>query len=136
MYPSCLYVPEHLHIVFNALQHAVEVLPVHRHFITRLKALEQFLADKQLRRFYVATCLQGHARVAMFKQYSTVHIDWRWEVLNKALDQLIPLFNAMKGTVNSQDITMSDGGACDAVLLTSVRATLDSPFFFGNSRRW
>ena len=129
MYPSCLYVPEHLHIVFNALQHAVEVLPVHRHFITRLKALEQFLADKQLRRFYVVTCLQGHASAAMFKQYSTVHIDWRWGVLNKALDQLIPLFNVMKGTFNIQNITMSDGGACDAALLKSVRETVGSPFF-------
>ena len=35
MYPVALYMPEHLHALFNAVRHAVEKLPTHKFFINR-----------------------------------------------------------------------------------------------------
>ena len=45
---------------------------------------------------FIATCLvAGGPDAGKFKHYSTVHIDWRWEMLSIALDVLIPLIGIL-----------------------------------------
>ena len=90
MYPRCLWIPGHLHVMFNALEEAVKGLSVSKAFLDHLRALQQFLSDKQLRRTFQASCLAGKPCFGKFSKYRTVHIDWRWEFLSKALDHFIP----------------------------------------------
>ena len=128
-YPNCIYMPEHLHMLFNALQHAVESIPEHRLWIVRLRALERFLSDRSLRRLFVATCLIGHPEAWRFKYYSTVEINWRWEMLSKALDCLIPLFDLMMHTLDLEKLTKTDGSDIDPNLARDAHATLHMPDF-------
>ena len=90
LYPNCLYMPEHLHIIYNALQNGVEKIPQNKKWIKRLKALERFLSDKSLRRLFMAQCFKDSEDEQLFTHYSSVEIDWRWEALEKALDRLLP----------------------------------------------
>ena len=94
-YPNALYMPEHLHIVYNALQNSVKKLPGQRAFMSHLASIEKFLSDKSCRRLFIATCLGG-AEKAAFMSYAVVHCDWRWEFLSTALDKLIPLLGIMR----------------------------------------
>ena len=94
MYPAAMWLPGHLHIFFNALQEAIEGMDGHKDFIHKLRAVEDFLSDKSLRRAFQARCLRPED-VRLFEWYSTVHIDWKWEFLSKALDKLVVLIRIM-----------------------------------------
>ena len=96
-YPRAIYMPEHLHIMNNALKAGVEKLENHGFFMNSLRGMERFLSDKSLRRLFVARCLGGweHPDAWMFASYSTVHIDWRWEMLEVAFKKLIPLMKTL-----------------------------------------
>jgi hypothetical protein len=97
MYPRMLNVPGHLHILYNALESACKSLPTMEKFTERLKALQRFLCKRPLRRKFVKSCLEAATddEQQMFMHYSSVHIDWRWEYLSKALDKLIPLLDTL-----------------------------------------
>ena len=53
LYPNALWMPEHLHIIFNPLEAAVCKLVGHDNWLSLLKAVENFLSDSTLRRLFV-----------------------------------------------------------------------------------
>ena len=53
LYPNALWMPEHLHIYFNALGHAVCKLESHKHWINRLRQVATFLPGSSLRRLLI-----------------------------------------------------------------------------------
>ena len=55
MYPRCLAMPGHLHILFNALEEAVKSLSISAKFLERLRSLQSFLSNRQLRQRFQAT---------------------------------------------------------------------------------
>ena len=92
--PDLLHIPGHLHIIYNAMKSAALSLSFMASFLEHLRALQDLLSSKKLRKKFQASCLPPHVR-GQFKHYSTVHIDWRWEFLSKALDRLLPLYPLM-----------------------------------------
>ena len=130
LYPNCLYMPEHLHMIYNALQNGVEKIPEHKRWIKQLRAIEHFLSDKSLRRLFMATCMKDDPRKDLFKYYSSVSIDWRWESLSKALDQLSPLFEILQEKWDLAKMMVSDDGKSDAALLREVGEVLKTPYYY------
>ncbi|CAK0828340.1 unnamed protein product, partial [Prorocentrum cordatum] len=128
MYPNALGMPESLHIMFNALQHAVEKLPCHKTFISDLRNIENFLADRSLRRLFVNTCLDDSLK-SKFDHYSTVHISWRWEVLAKALTELIPRFSILKDRFDLGKMKTSPERQVKTHVIDDAYASLQVPHF-------
>ncbi len=125
LYPNALWMPEHLHIFFNALEHAVGKLEVYKHWINRLRQVEHFLSDGSLRRLFIHLFMRDEP--GLLKHYSTVHIDWRWEMLSKALDKLIPIFNILRDRFNLQTFLRSaDGGKVDANVAREAMLTMQT----------
>ena len=75
LYPNAIWMPEHLHIFFNALQHAVEKLAVHKYWLNRLRQIEAFLSEPSLRRLFINLFMKDDP--GLMKNCSRVHIDWR-----------------------------------------------------------
>lgn len=91
-----LGLPGHIHIIYNALAACAQKLEFMPQFLEHLSAMEEFMSTKALRNKFRVSCLGSNELLkAAFKNYSTVHIDWRWEFLSKALDRLIPLWPYM-----------------------------------------
>ena len=92
--PVALWVPGHIHMVWNAVQEALESMPLWTSFYKRLQGIVDFVRSKGLRQRFQALCLgQSHqARwQALFNHFSAKPIDWRWEKLMTTLDALAPL---------------------------------------------
>ena len=56
------------------------------------------------------TCLIGTAFAPLFEHYSVTHIDWRWEMLSKVLDKMVPLLFIMSEHFVLDKILHSDSG--------------------------
>ena len=91
--------------------------------------MERFLADKSLRRLFIAKLLQNYSRADLFKSYSRVDVDWRWETLQKALEQLIPLWEPLKEVYDMSQLMGHEDGKSEAGLLREVDAALKTPLF-------
>ena len=128
-YPCALYMPDHLHVIYNALQSGVEGLSTYKHWMNRLRSIERFLSDKGMRRCFVATFLANHPESDKFRHYSTVVIDWRWEMLSVALDSLIPLFKVMKEVFDVNTFTHADEGKIDAAVVRECHEALHTKNF-------
>ena len=97
MYPNLLNLNEHLHILYNAVKEGIEAMENHKDYLDKLRCVEGFLSDRALRRAYQARCeFESVKERDTFTHYSTVHIDWRWEFLSKALNRLVPLIRCMQ----------------------------------------
>ena len=105
-YPECLYIAGHLHIIFNALEEAIKQMDGYHDYITHLNYIETLLSDKMLRRKF-QSILPLPLR-DLFKAYSTVHIDWRWEMLSKALVVLIPLLSILQQHFDVEKMKATD----------------------------
>jgi hypothetical protein len=128
-YPNALYMVEHLHVIFSALEHGVEKVDGMKAWLKKINTLERFLSDKSLRRLFIANCMLGHPDAHLFLNFSHVSIDWRWESLVKGLDQLIPLLPLLVEFYDKDKMCASDAGKSEAVLLTEVAEVLPEEFF-------
>ncbi len=129
-FPNAMWMPEHLHIFNNALEHAITALVIWRCFLPKLRAVERFLQDTSLRRLFRAVCLAGLPAVSsMFQNYSGSHVDWRWEYLEKSLVTLVSLLPFLIEYLDVEAMLRSDEGHIDPHILRDARAALDMPFF-------
>jgi len=130
LYPCSVWMPGHLHLLFNALEEAVTGLDGYKEWLTQLRSLQNFLCDQQLRRKFQHLLLGGTGYSEWFDAYSVVHIDWRWEMLSKALTKLIPLFAIMELFWDEGVMLSSDSGTpLDSNLIKSVTVVLKSRTF-------
>lgn len=123
MFPHLLMSPGMLHILYNALREAIESLPGSKDFLDTLRVIQSFLCDKALRRSFQAMCLTS-GQQEMFKSYSTVHIDWKWEFLDTSLKQLVPLISVMQKTFDPKKIQHLTRGTPKQGVVTSVSLVL------------
>eukprot|EP00959_Pyramimonas_sp_CCMP1952_P297307 6220005-Pyramimonas_sp.AAC.1 len=137
MHKHTLYMLEHLHVFFNSLRHGVEKLPNHARYMNRLRGIERFMSDLLLRRLIVATCLPGgehHPDANLFRHYSTVHIGWGWEMMEKAFDMLPPLLPAIRRQFDLEKLlSKTADGKVDAQTIRDAKLFLDMPFSTGFS---
>ena len=114
---------------FNAVQNGIEKLVWSKAWMKKLRVLERFLTDKFLRRLSCATCLTDPFLQKLFEKYSGNTIDWRWETLCKALDQLIPLYETLQQYYDVSKMMVSEDGKSEATLLREVDEVLKSEEF-------
>ena len=128
LYPFALWMPEALHILYNALESSIKKLRGHEHWLNRLKSIERFLCDKSMRRLF--RLLFGQDDPEFLKSYSTVHIDWRWEMLSKALDQLLPILRKLRERFDLDRFLRSEDGAkVDANVVREAHVAINSTHF-------
>jgi len=129
LFPHALSMHGHLHILYNALQEAVESLPSAATYMEQLRAMEGFLSNKGLRRKFQASCVNGQACHRLFDHYPTVHCDWRWEFLSSALDILTPLFPHIKEHFNPKKLLEGEGGVLQRALVSEIIQVLETELF-------
>ena len=76
----------------------------HADFTQKLRSVEDFMSDKSLRKAFQAHCLTSMSDKDAFTHYNTVHIDWKWEFLRKALSKLVPLIRTLSDTFDTAKI--------------------------------
>ena len=109
LFPRALYMPEHIHMLYNSLQAAVEGMRNYKNYIVRLRALERFMSDKGLRRLLIAKCMDGQAPKEIWN-HSSMHIDWRWEMLGKSLGKILPVFRLLADKFDLVKLTAKEDG--------------------------
>ena len=129
MYPRCLTLPGHLHILYNALEEGVKDMPIYKDYIDLLRIFQNMLSQRPLREKFQESCIKGKACYSLFNSYQTVHIDWRWEFLSKALDHLIPLIVYLRAHFDPQKMLAGDTGMLKCALIKQVHDALQRPCF-------
>ena len=82
LFPNCLYMPGHLHILQNALEEATKKSTLWgANFEDGLRAVTGVLNSRGLRQRFVAVCMSAATQTerAMFRGAAKQHISWRWE---------------------------------------------------------
>ena len=137
LWPRCLYMPGHMHLLFNALEEAVIKSPIWGGtFLVGLRGLLAFLNSKGLRQRFQAICLadaSGFER-SLFNNFSKQHLDWRWESLGQLLEALTPLLPVLLRRWRLA--SMQDGedrfGSIDASCLHAVDTILKRKWLVAN----
>jgi hypothetical protein len=128
MYPNNLHLCGHLHVLFNALETAVKGLDLASRFMDCMLILQTFMSNKQLRRKFQTSCLGvGHPDRSRFDAYSTVHIDWRWEFLSRALDTLVPLYETLQRFFDKAKMLTGETGMLTISVVASLAQVLATP---------
>lgn len=125
VFPKCLIVIGHLHVLYNALEEACKCLPIAEKWFEQLRALASFLSDGQLRRKFQAM-LEGLQCSKLFGTCPRMHIDWRWEFLSACIKHCIVLtFDAMRLHFDADRLAQSDSGSRIGInILNDVRDAL------------
>ena len=127
LFPYCLPMVGHLHLVSNALETAVTNTMIWAHqFKSGLQALLTFLNSRGLRQRLQITCVPQNQWFA-FKSFGKQLLDWRWESLGQTLDQLMPLMPLLQAHFDlskMQSGTHEAFSEVDAAVLRSVSAFL------------
>ena len=101
--------PGCLHIIYNALESSCKSNVLDKGFVDSLKVLSDFITDLSLvRKFKAECCTEAEAKT--FTRQATVHIDWKWEFLSRALDHLAPAYPLIKKRFDVQKMLYSDSG--------------------------
>ena len=128
MYPCCLWIPGHLHMFFNALESAVMQQSWGQDFMDNLSNVLNFLGDRDLRRKFQYTCLQGLPCFNKFNQCPKKHADWRWETLEDALKQVLPLLQYLYAHFDGERL-LEGSQSVSRKKVKDLKATLALPDF-------
>ena len=130
MYPLLLNIPGHLHIFYNALREAVESMDGCKDFLDQLRHVEDFLSAKFMRRAFQARCFYDAAERKLFNYFSTVHINWKWEFLTRALKPLVPLLPTMTKRFDTTLLLEASSNVTEKGTIMTVGAILaNNPSF-------
>ena len=89
LFPLYLYVPDHLHCVFGALEHGTKQLQEWRAMESHLRALSHFLNNRANRDRFIATCIDNPVERAALASYHVGEVtDWKWEYMSGFLFRL------------------------------------------------
>ena len=94
MWPRCLFMPGHLHIIQNALEDTVKHSSMWRSaFSDGMSAVAAILANTGLRRRFIFTCMSNASEIERLSIITLNRqlLDWRWESLGHLLDALLPI---------------------------------------------
>ena len=81
LFPLCLFIPDHLHMLFGAWEYAVKTCAGWEAMEEKLRAISSFLRNEQYRLRFVQTCLGTPEEKALFSSYQPSITDWKWEYL-------------------------------------------------------
>lgn len=91
LFPWCLSMVGHLHLISNGLESAVTKTRIWSGYVKNgIAGLLTFLNSKALRQRFQAVCLPK-AEWSSCDSFGKQLLDWRWESLGELLEQLMPL---------------------------------------------
>ena len=91
LFPFCLGVADHCHMVFGALEHVCEASQQWLVLEQDLRALSALLRDNGLKMRYVETCVQERADKTLLMRWVGKQVSWKWEYLHRFLSRVSPL---------------------------------------------
>lgn len=134
LYPACLFIPGHLHLVYNSLQAAVEKEPAWGEMLRLLRGVNSFLKDLSLRQRCRMTCFRNapppHSNV--LATYKSSDLDWKWEFLTRLLEQVVEIMPVLQLYWDLP--TMLKGASITAACLQVTDSALRSPGFLAKAR--
>ena len=86
--PLGLYVPDMLHIVFNALEEAVAASPLWPPMEKRLRALSAFFKNRTLVQRFVMLLVEDQREKKLLEIHVGELTDWKWEYITNFLNRL------------------------------------------------
>ena len=103
LFPRAIFMPDHLHMIFNLVGEALEHVPEWPELSSCFHAIASFLHDKGLRGRYQASCLSGadqHIQFAMFNDWGggSKGVLEKWQYFSKLLSDFIPRVKIMAST--------------------------------------
>ena len=110
LYPYCIGILDSLHILWGGYEDTLKASPVWKQFNDVLVARCTSTSDKQCMRkmqSIVSEVDAGSAKI--FSTRATIHIDWRWETMNQALDLQVPLDAPLKKFFDKNKMLSKDG---------------------------
>lgn len=128
--PKALWIPGHMHLLFNALEEAITGLSAWKPLERILRSFGKFLGDKSYRQMFQHRCCSP-AEQPLVAAFQSVHIDWRWEFLGDFLDRLLGIFDILRRRFNVEVMLGSESSRApeDAHALQDVQAALAKPAF-------
>ena len=131
LFPYCLAMVGHLHLISNALETAVTNTRVWKLGLKAgLQAFLTFLNSKPLRQRLQITCLPRD-QWFLFNSFGKQLLDWRWESLGDTLDQLMPLVPPLQKHFDLEKMKSGTHDAMseiDATVLQTVSTFLKAPW--------
>jgi len=90
LYPKCLYMNGHLHMLYNSLQAAISKRPNWKEHVRRLRHVNNFFKSRGLRVRIQELCLRDQPLAVRqaFDSFSGVDVDEKWEWVSKLTIQL------------------------------------------------
>ena len=133
--PNALYMPDHCHMIFGALEIGTK-LCCKQFWSTMtedLNALGLFLGNTALKMRFIATCLVSVVDIAVLNKHIGAHTDWKWEYLHQFLHSLSPVLVILLNTFDFDKVKKGRSSTCklaneiDNKILASVRDILQRP---------
>ena len=123
--PNSVTVPEHLHINFNALQEALVSSKDWKPYETVLRLVVLVFGSKMFRDRFVALCMPRDSTSREDRQFMHTFqhhsFDWRWEVLEELVVQLVVRWEVLRRYMNRPVLT-NDGDLKSCSLTHMFRA--------------
>lgn len=132
LYPNCVYIQGHLHIIYNALQAGVEKLPTWTEHVELLRGVNNFLKDLGLRQRFQTICMKkaAQAEIRIFDNFKPANVDWKWEWLGILLKQLHYMFPILARYWDKQAMgTTSRAGGLTAQVFKMVDMAVKTTTF-------
>ena len=112
LFPQGLFLPEHLHILSNALENSIHRSACWMRFEKGLKHVAMVFNTVQYRQRFAQCCLRhapGHVRKAL-GSFRRRPLDWRWEYLSEFLDRCVPVLGLLKEYFDADKIRNGSDG--------------------------
>ena len=113
LFPNCLTVFAHLHVIFNALEEALKSHPLWDDFEGPWRAFVLFIGSKPLRDRIIAVCMT-HAETwerRLLHSFSNHKFDWRWGMLEELVCDVCEVLEILQKYFDVSAMTR-DGDVC------------------------
>lgn len=137
--PRALFVPDHLHMIFGALEHAVKGTHAWAQLETHLRVLSRFLRNAGYKARFIETCVDDPSERAVVKKHTKELTDWKWEYVGQFLLDVrgvLPVLRARFSVAKFSSGFEADGAderlsKADAALVQDLAAALADERFVG-----
>ena len=132
--PLAIFVPDHLHMVFGALEAAAKGLQDWSGMEAKLKALSKFLSKLSYRNCFVALCVADPCEKAVLNRYIGEVTDWKWEYVALFLFRVREVLPILQRRFDikkfAEDVDNAEGGSTvklEASVLEDIKSALADP---------
>ena len=126
MWPFCLFIVGHLHVLYNGLEEACKSLDISLVVFNAVRSLLNFLSDSEYRKKFRHCCMGGKPGSDLFLRFPKMHIDWRWETLGPALLSLLKVLPNLYAHFDLGLMSSSDDKKVKSVVSKTLREAKDA----------